>query len=242
MIAREIDELWLQAALETYSKERSPALRDQIQEHADWLAIRSARRFLDAGEQFDDLVQVARLGLFKAIERYDPQRGIPFGAFATPTILGELKRHFRDHTWSVHVPRRAKDLRPSVNLTIQELTPTLSRAPKIFEIAQRLDVSEEAVLEALDANNAYRSSSLDSPRSTYVAWSDDETEAVVDKEVVARLLSRMPEREQRVLRLRFYDELSQTEIAERIGTSQVHVGRILAMGLERLRTLASEDS
>ena len=242
MIAREIDELWLQAALETYSKERSPALRDQIQEHADWLAIRSARRFLDAGEQFDDLVQVARLGLFKAIERYDPQRGIPFGAYATPTILGELKRHFRDHTWSVHVPRRAKDLRPSVNLTIQELTPTLSRAPKIFEIAQRLDVSEEAVLEALDANNAYRSSSLDSPRSTYVAWSDDETEAVVDKEVVARLLSRMPEREQRVLRLRFYDELSQTEIAERIGTSQVHVGRILALSLERLRTLASEDS
>ena len=241
MSAQEIDEVWLQAALETYAKDRSTALRDQIQEHADWLAIRSARRFLDAGEQFDDLVQVARLGLFKAIERFDHERGIPFGAYATPTILGELKRHFRDHTWSVHVPRRAKDLRPSVNAAIQELTPMLGRAPKVPEIARHLKISEEAVLETLDANNAYRSSSLDSPQSTHVARTDDETDAVLDREVVARLLSRIPEREQRVLRLRFFDELSQTEIAARIGTSQVHVGRILATSIERLRTLAAED-
>ncbi len=240
MITPEFDEAWVGAALERYASVRSVALRDQIQERADWLATRSAWRFVDSGEQFDDLVQVARLALFKAIERYDHTRGVPFGAYATPTILGELKRHFRDNTWSVHVPRRAKDLRPSVNLAIQELSNELCRAPKVAEIAHRLRVTDEAVLEALDANNAYRASSLDPTRAGDGSTASDETDAIVNKGLVSQLLGQLPPRERNVVYLRFYEELSQAQIAERIGTSQVHVGRILAASFARLRTLVNE--
>ena len=240
MITPEFDEAWIQDALERYAAVRSVALRDEIQAKSDWLATRSAWRFVDSGEQFDDLVQVARLALFKAIERYDHTRGVPFGAYATPTILGELKRHFRDNTWSVHVPRRAKDLRPSVNLAIQELSSELCRAPKIAEIALHLRVTDEAVLEALDANNAYRASSLDPTRTGHGSSANDETDAVVNKNLVSQLLGQLPPRERNVVYLRFYEELSQAQIAERIGTSQVHVGRILAASFARLRTLVDD--
>lgn len=236
----EFDEDWIQAALERYSSNRSVELRDQIQGRADWLATRSAWRFVDSGELFDDLVQVARLALFKAIERYDHTRGVPFGAFATPTILGELKRHFRDNTWSVHVPRRAKDLRPALNLVVQELSSELCRPPKVSEIAHRMQVSEEAVLEAMDANNAYRAASLDPTRAGHVATAEDESGDVVNKGLVAQLLGKLPPRERNVVYLRFYEELSQAQIAERIGTSQVHVGRILAASFARLRELVDD--
>jgi RNA polymerase sigma-B factor len=240
------EEALLAEALQRYGAPnrgpRDQAMRDEILASTDWLAARGARRFSDAGEPFDDLLQVARVGLFKALERFDPTLGVPFGAYATPTIMGELRRHFRDHTWSVHVPRRAKDLRPAVNAAMQELSAELDRAPRADEVARRLHTTVEVVLEALDANNAYRTHSLDSARSAHLAKNDAAVDLVLDRELVASLLDQMPPRERQVLYYRFYDELSQAQIAELIGTSQVHVGRILAACFTRMRALLEDAS
>ena len=157
----ESDEAWLVESFDRYSISRDPNLRDEIAEHTLWLATRGARRFADRGEPFDDLVQVARIGLLNAIDRFDPDRGVPFGAYATPTIMGELRRYFRDHTWGVHVSRRAKDLRPAVDAATEMLSKELLRSPRISEIADRMKIPEEAVIEALEANNAYRARPLD---------------------------------------------------------------------------------
>src|SRR6185295_9860523 len=154
-------EQWLFDAFDRYSMDRDKDLRDEISEQTSWLATRAARRFADSGEPFDDLCQVARIGLLNAIDRYDPSHGVPFGAYATPTIMGELRRYFRDHTWRVRVSRRAKDLRPAVNATSEELSRELQRSPRIAEIAARMKIAEEAVIEALEANNAYRAHTLD---------------------------------------------------------------------------------
>jgi RNA polymerase sigma-B factor len=230
------DEQWLDEALREFSVSRDPALREAIVEKTNWIAIRSARRFSDRGEPFDDLLQVARIGLLKAIDRFDPIHGVQFGAYATPTIVGELRRYFRDHTWSVHVSRRAKDLRPAVNAAADELAKELGRSPKVHEIAERVQVSEDAVLEALEANNAYRSSSLDPARPAHTPSVEGDFEGVLDRELVTLLLDRLRPRERKILYLRFYEGLSQSQIAEQIGTSQVHVGRLIASSLAELRT------
>lgn len=235
--ADEHDELWLDEALRDHAAHRDPALRDEIVERTLWLATRAARRFSDRGEPLDDLVQVARIGLLKAVDRFDPEQGVPFGAYATPTIMGELRRHFRDHTWSLHVHRRAKDLRPAVNTAVEELTRELGRSPKVAELAARLDVSEDAVIEALEANMAYRAQSIDPSRPAHTPTVEPGVEGVLDRELVVQLLDRLPPRERRILYLRFYEELSQSQIAEQIGTSQVHVGRLIASSLAELRRL-----
>lgn len=235
-------DVWVDDALKQYAQSRDLKLRDQILERTDWLAVRGARRFSDSGEPFDDLVQVARLGLFKALDRFDPLLGVPFGAYATPTVLGELRRHFRDHTWSVHVPRRAKDLRPVVNTAIQELSASTGRSPKVDEVASHLGITVEAVLEAMDANAAYRAHSLDPARSAHIASSDSEVENWMNRDVVGKLLDQLPARERKVIFLRFYEELSQAQIAEAIGTSQVHVGRLLAASFQKLRHLMDQSN
>ena len=229
------DELWLADALSRYASNRDERLRDEIVDRAAWLALRSARRFSDRGEPFDDLLQVARIGLLKAIERFDPERGVQFGAYATPTIVGELRRYFRDHTWSVHVSRRAKDLRPAVNTASDELARDLGRSPTVAEIAARIERSEDAVLEALEANNAYRARSLDPTGSGHAPPVEARFEDVLDRQVISGLLERLRPRERTIVYLRFFEELSQAQIAERVGTSQVHVGRLLASTLEQLR-------
>jgi RNA polymerase sigma-B factor len=160
----EADEAFLHDLLTSFATSRDAKARSEIALRADWLAVRGARRFSDRGEPFDDLLQVARLGLVKAIDRFDPSREIQFGAYATPTIMGELRRHFRDYTWSVHVSRRAKDIRPAVNAASDELSRLLEKSPTAAQIADRLNLSEDAVLEALEANHAYRTSSLDGRR------------------------------------------------------------------------------
>jgi RNA polymerase sigma-B factor len=219
---------------------RDPHLRDEIAEKTLWLATRGARRFADRGEPLDDLVQVARIGLLNAIDRFDPSHGVPFGAYATPTIMGELRRYFRDHTWGVHVSRRAKDLRPAVNTATETLSKELRRSPRISEIAERMKIPEEAVIEALEANNAYRARPLDqSGNSTPTI--DSNLDAVLNKEVIAGLLERLRPRQRQILHLRFFEELSQAQIAEQIGTSQVHVGRLLASSLAELRGHLRED-
>ncbi len=211
------------------------ALRDQIVEHTLWLATRGAHRFADRGEPFDDLVQVARIGLLNAIDRFDPDHGVPFGAYATPTIMGELRRYFRDHTWGVHVSRRAKDLRPAVNSATETLSKELRRSPRISEIADRMKIPEEAVIEALEANNAYRARPLDQAGNS-ISTIDSNLDAVLNREVIAGLLDSLSPRQRQILQLRFFDELSQAQIAEQIGTSQVHVGRLIASSLAELRS------
>lgn len=229
------EEQWVQDSLERFAETRDRELRDEIVDRTMWLAARGARRFSDAGEPFDDLVQVARIGLLKAIDRYDPSHGVQFGAFATPTIMGELRRYFRDHTWSLHVSRRAKDLRPTVNQATETLVKTLGRSPSVAEIAREAKLSEDTIIEVLEANQAYRSYSLD-PVGTYLPSPEDDFEGVLDREVVANLLVHLRPRERRIIYLRFFEEMSQAQIAETIGTSQVHVGRLIASSLAELRT------
>ncbi len=230
-----IDEVWLAESLLIYAETRDTNLRDRIAAATSWIAQRSARRFWDRGEPFDDLVQVAHIGLLKAIDRFDPEQGVPFGAYATPTIMGELRRHFRDHTWSVHVPRGAKDLRPAVNAARDHLNKELQRSPLISEIADHLHVSAASVIEALESNNAYRTYALDSVHATRAPVLDTGFDEIVDREVISALLDRLAPRERTIIQLRFFDELSQAEIAERVGTSQVHVGRLITSSLAVLR-------
>lgn len=226
---RQLSELF-----ERYAATRDRAVRDEIVDRTDWIATRSARRFTNRGEPFEDLLQVAHLGLLKAIERFDPSQGHHFAAFATPTILGELRRYFRDHTWSIHVPRRAKDIRPVVNAAVDELTATLGRAPTLDEIAERSDQPRQVVADALRANEAYRTRSLDT--GLHVPDVEDPILANVDdRHLVTELMSRLAPRERTILYLRYFEELSQAHIADIVGVSQVHVGRLLASSLERLR-------
>ena len=237
----EADELWLHDALVRYATSRDTRLRDEIAAHTSWIALRSARRFWDRGEPFDDLTQVAQIGLLKAIERFDPTVGVHFGAFATPTILGELRRHFRDYTWSVHVPRRAKDLRSAVNMARDELSADLGRSPRVEEIAARLKVTADSVLEALEANNAYRANSLDPAGAGITPSVETGFDEVLDRDTITSLLDRLPTRERKILYLRYFEELSQVQIAEQIGTSQVHVGRLIASSLATLRQYLPAD-
>jgi RNA polymerase sigma-B factor len=228
-------------ALERFDLDRDPRLRDEIAVRTGWLAERCARRFWDSGEPQDDLVQVAHIGLLHAIDRFDPSMGVPFGAYATPTIMGELRRHFRDRTWSVYVPRRAKDLRSAVNAARDELARELGRAPRPSEIAGRLHVPEERIIEALEANNAYRSHTLDDSLHARPA-EDDGFDTVISREMIDGLLHHLPERQRRILVLRYFEDKSQEEIATVVGTSQVHVGRLIAASLAMLRRIAEADA
>jgi RNA polymerase sigma-B factor len=229
-----------------YRRTKDRRLRDElIQDHLG-LALALARRFAGRGESVEDLEQIATLGLLKAVERFEPERGLAFSTFATPTIAGEIKRHFRDRSWSVRVPRALQELGLRLTATVQELTNELGRSPTLAEIAEQLEVDQEDVLEAMEANRAYATHSLDAQlpgedRSLGDTLGGDEPgmENVESQIVVEDLLATLPEREQTILRLRFFDGLTQTEIATRVGISQMHVSRLLARSLETLRRSAS---
>lgn len=233
----EADEAWVATALATFAETRDPALRDQIVERSLWLAQRSARRFAERGEPYDDVFQVASVALVHAVDRFQPSLGVPFGAYATPTIVGEIKRHFRDRTWRVHVPRRAKDLRPAVNSATDELSRTLDRSPTAREVADHLNIDEDLVLQVVEANSAYRTAQLDNvtERQIRATEADADVDAVLDREVVAQALEHLRPREREIIQLRFFDEMTQAQIAEHIGTSQVHVGRLITSSLALLR-------
>ncbi|CAA9347275.1 MAG: RNA polymerase sigma factor SigB [uncultured Nocardioidaceae bacterium] len=240
------DKQALMLVFNDYATTRDSALRDQLIEAHIGLAEYLARRFANRGEPLDDLVQVASLGLVKAVERFDPARGLEFTTFATPTIVGELKRHFRDKGWAVRVPRRVQELHLRVTRVIDDLSNELGRSPNVDEIAKRAGTSEDEVIEAIDAGSAYRSTSLDAGRSD-----DDESPGLlgqlgeVDPELarselrtaLGPLIAALPEREQVMLYLRFYEGLTQSEIAKRLGISQMHVSRLLARSLQQLREL-----
>lgn len=206
------------------------------------LARSCARRFASRGEPLDDLEQVAKLGLVRALERFDPNKGVPFAGFAVPTITGELRRHFRDTTWSVHVPRRSKDLHVRIPDTVEELRSRLGRAPTPAELAEELDCTLDQVIDALDAGLAYRSTSTDTEEGARAATLSILARGETDGDTrleVEELLKVLPERQRRIVWLRFYEDLSQQEIADIIGTSQVHVSRLLRDALRRMRS-ASE--
>lgn len=233
----------------TFRETGDRAIRDELVVTYHWLAHRVARRFSDRGEPTDDLLQVAALGLVKAVERFDPEVGSNFIGFAMPTMVGEVRRYFRDHTWSVRVPRRAKDLKASITKTIDELQHELGRSPRVTEIAARMDIPDEVVLEAMEAASAYKASSLDAPVGRDQTTSHDAALAVPDTEItdivnltaVRQLLDGLPGRERRILYLRYFETMSQAEIAEQVGTSQVHVGRLIKASLERLRAHIDPD-
>ena len=234
--------------LELFSRMRAdgdPLSRDMLVERYLPLARRLARRYAHTDEPIEDLVQVASIGLLKAVDRFDCSREVMFSSYAVPTILGELKRHFRDRTWSVRVPRDLQELALRVDQTVLRMSLGQRRAPSVGEIARVVEASEEQVLEALAAMGAYRASSLDAPRSTR----EEETESVVEafgsedagfdraeeRATLEPLMGRISERERTVLRLRFGDDLTQAEIGARIGVSQMQVSRLIRQALARLR-------
>jgi RNA polymerase sigma-B factor len=231
-----------------YRRTGDRALRNQLVQDHMRLAEFLARRFLHRGEPLDDLRQVALIGLVKAVERFEPDRGLQFSSFATPTIQGELKRHFRDKGWAVRVPRRIQELHLELDRTIATMSQELGRSPTTAEIAQRAGVAEEDVLESMEASSLYRLASLDSPRgdddsgsspAERVGSSDLELDAVETRVAVSTLLSVLPEREQKIVYLRFFAGLTQSEIADEIGISQMHVSRLLTRSLEALGEHAS---
>jgi RNA polymerase sigma-70 factor (sigma-B/F/G subfamily) len=218
-------------------------IRDRVVTACHPYATALARRFAHRGEPFDDLHQVAMIGLLKAVDGYDPHRGREFIAYAKPTILGELRRHFRDRTWSMTVPRRHKEMRLALNTVREELTQRLGRSPSVAELAEQLQVGTEEVLEAIEAAHAYQSVSLSTPvgdedgitLADLLGATDPDLDAVEDRAALPTLIAQLPEREQRILTMRFYGNMTQSQIAEWTGVSQMHVSRLLKAALGRLR-------
>jgi len=228
-----------------FARTRDPATRDELVEAHLGLAEYLARRFSNRGEALDDLVQVASVGLLKAVDRFDPERGVEFSTYATHTVVGELKRHFRDKGWAVRAPRRLQELYLRLGGIISTLSQDLGRSPTIAELAAESAGSEEEVLEALEAGQAYRFASLDAPgpgeNDTLGAHMGAEDPNMTDAEhrvALSPLLATLPQREQVILHLRFFGGLTQSEIASRLGISQMHVSRLLARSLAQLRTAA----
>jgi RNA polymerase sigma-B factor len=214
-------------------------VRNQIIEDHRWLAVHCARRFVGKGEPLDDLVQVAMLGVLKAVERFDPDYGTSFATFAVPTITGELRRHFRDTTWAVHVPRRARDLQHTVKVAVNELGHLLGRSPTAEEVGQHTGVAVEDVLDALEAARCYRKVPLtsgddDEGDPGVLGEHDRGFEAVDARMTVACLLRELPARERRIVELRYRSGLTQSQIAEAVGVSQVQVSRLLRASLARM--------
>lgn len=219
--------------------------RDKITERCLPLADHIARRFEGRGEPRDDLVQVARVGLVNAVARFDVETGSDFVSFAVPTIMGEVRRHFRDNSWSVKVPRRLKELHLRLGSATAELSQRLGRAPTASELASELEMDRDEVVEGLVAGSSYNTLSIDSGSGN----DDDDVRAIADtlgdvdaglgrienREALRPLLEALPERERMVLVLRFFESMTQTQIAERVGISQMHVSRLLAKSLARLR-------
>lgn len=230
---------------EEYQRTRSVELRNELVEHHLTLARAFARRYSRRGVPVEDLEQVARLSLIGAVERFDPTIGVRFETFAGRTIDGELKRHFRDRAWSIRVPRRYQDLGIAIRAALDSLSKDLGRSPTIAELAEEVGSEVDEVLAAMEASQAFRSDSIDTP-----VGGDDGAPSLADRlgsidvapaafenrELVADLLGQLPDRERRIVELRFFADRSQREIAEEVGISQMHVSRLLRRALATLRS------
>jgi RNA polymerase sigma-B factor len=234
-----------------YLDKRDPVDRDVLVERFLPLARNLARRYQVSHEPFDDLFQVACMGLVKAIDRFDPKRGIAFSSYAVPTIAGEIKRYFRDRTWSVRVPRDLQELALKVDGTVSKLSLALNRQPTVAEIATSVGVDEEQIIEALEAYRAYNATSLQTPRGGDSGDDDTLGDMLGTEELgfaraeqratLRRLMRVLTPRERTIVRLRFEHDLTQSEIGEQVGLSQMQVSRILRRSLARLRYVAASD-
>lgn len=208
-----------------------------------------ARRFRNRGEPYEDLVQVGTIGLIKSVDRFDTERGVEFSTYAAPTVIGEIKRYFRDKGWAIRVPRRLQELRMHINASTAELNQTLGRSPTATELAGQIGCSVEEIVEGLESSNAYATLSLDAgPDSAggppamleSLSMIDSGLEHVDLRESIKPLLNRLPEREKQILMLRFFGNLTQSQIASEVGVSQMHVSRLLTKTLETMRVALHE--
>jgi RNA polymerase sigma-B factor len=244
--------LFLELTDPATAESRRSICRDALVQLHLPLVDHCARRFMNRGEPLDDLVQVGTIGLIKSVDRFDTERGVEFSTYATPTILGEIKRYFRDKGWAIRVPRRLQELRMSISSVTGDMSQDLGRSPTPREIADKLGVSVEEVMEGIESANAYSTLSLDAGdggedgRSNSMLDSlgmDDEALAHVEiRESIKPLIEQLPPREKRILLLRFFRGMTQSQIAEEIGVSQMHVSRLLNRTLAQLRTSLSEVS
>ena len=235
-----------------YHRDGDARAREQLVERFLPLARQLARRYQRTGEPLDDLLQVASLGLIKAIDRFDPDREIAFSSYAVPTILGEIKRYFRDRTWAVRVPRDLQELTLKVDRCVGQLADQLRRQPLLSEIATAVGADEEEVLEAMQAGGAYRAVSFDAPRTggdedlatlgDSVGIDEDGFDRAEERATLARLMSSVTPREREVLRMRFEQDMTQAEIGAVIGVSQMQVSRVIRQALVRLREAADTPS
>ncbi|MFI0416754.1 B/F/G family RNA polymerase sigma-70 factor [Spongiactinospora gelatinilytica] len=255
--ARDITELTAEELLAEAAAPRiDPALRERLRErivemHRP-LAMEIARRYRYRGEPLEDLLQAAYVGLMKAVNGFDPALGHAFRGYAVVTMTGEVKRHFRDRTWAIRVPRLYQERRSELNRLVADLSQELGRSPTVPELATRMNISEEDVLLTLDASAAYSTLSLDAPLGTdddaaalgdVIPEEGDELSSLVDREAVKPLIDELPAREKKILLLRFFGNMTQAEIAAEFDISQMHVSRILRKVLDRLRgeLLAGQD-
>lgn len=243
---RERELLGLLVATEQGSAAFAAARDELITMHLP-LVHHIARRYRDRGENYDDLVQVGTIGLISAIDRFEIERGLEFSTFATPTIVGEIKRHFRDRTSTIRLPRRLQELRGPIYTASEDLTGELHRSPTVREIADRVGITPEDVLEVLEAQAAFRAQSLDDEgddergAASTLGFEDPGMEEVEYRESLRPLLDKLPERERQIIMMRFFKNMSQSEIAEHVGISQMHVSRLLARALGELREGLTAD-
>ncbi|WP_214104338.1 SigB/SigF/SigG family RNA polymerase sigma factor [Acrocarpospora catenulata] len=238
------EDLLAELADPAISTERRTRLRELVVEMHRPMARDIARRYLHRGEPMEDLLQAAYVGLMKAINGFDPDLGHSFRGYAMVTMTGEVKRHFRDRTWAVRVPRLYQERRSELNRLVADMTQELGRSPKVPELAERMGLSEEDMILTLDASAAYSTLSLDAPLGAdddaaalgdVIPDSDDSLSVLVDREAVKPLIDELPEREKTILLLRFYGNMTQAEIAAEFDISQMHVSRILRKVLDQLR-------
>jgi RNA polymerase sigma-B factor len=231
---------------------RDPRLRERlIQMHLNLVRF-LARKFANRGEPIDDLIQVGNIGLINAVDRFDPERGIRFATYATPTIVGEIKRYFRDRGWAIKVPRRLQEVNLAANKAVDRLVQRFDRSPTVAEIANEVGASEEETLEAIELGQMYELVSLDSEAgqaddeshtvlADYIGQDDAVLEEIGARSSLVETLKRLPERERRIIELRFFRNMSQTDVARRLGISQMHVSRLQQKALGRMRELARAE-
>jgi RNA polymerase sigma-B factor len=240
------------ALFREFAATRQRSVRNRLVERHMGLAAHIANRYRRANMSDDDLRQVAMVGLVKAVDRFDPDYGGSFSSFAGPTIEGEIKRHFRDRSWVVRVPRSAKELHLQVRRASDELSHEIGRSPSVEEIARHLDIDRDDVLRGVAAGAAYNVGTIDAAsaddgsdagmdRQSMLATVEHGFEDTENREVILELLDRLPEREQEIVRLRFYERLSQSEIADIVGISQMHVSRLLRRSFDQMREWLDED-
>jgi RNA polymerase sigma-B factor len=234
---------------ETLARTGDAEVRAKLVLAYDGVARKLAARLSRRNHQYEDLIQVARMGLLKALDRFDPRRGVAFTTYGWQVAQGELKRHLRDHSWALHVPRGAKERYFEVRQSSEEMQHELGRSPTIPELAEELGLSDQAVVEAIEVSHLQRTTSIDGTTmdddddaGIELTTSEEGFDMAESVTVISSLVSRLPPRERDIIRLRFVDELTQAEIGERVGVSQMHVSRILAHSLARLRSWARTES